>query len=129
MARTFSRPSQAYPGDRTFGPFSLDGITRADTDALVATFTVEGWPQDVDPLLVVRVRWDNGAGGDFAIPGRQVNKDGTPRSLVTLQVDVPQKADGKAAVSGGTIEIDTKAPLTTAVTFEAVAFGAAARRR
>jgi hypothetical protein len=119
MARTFSRPSTFYqPG--VYGPFSLDSITNANTDALVATFTVEGWPQDVDPLLVVQVRWDSGAGGDFAIAGRQVNRDGTPRSLVTLRVDVPQRANGKAAVAGGSITVEAKAALTTAITFSAV---------
>jgi hypothetical protein len=133
MARTFSRPSQVYAAG-TYGPFPVDGLTSADTDELVATFTVEGWPEDANPLLLVQVRWDNGSGADFALPGRQVNRDGTPRAVAEVRVGVPQGADERAAVAGGTIALTATAPLRTAVTFggvsnPAVVAGASARRQ
>jgi hypothetical protein len=50
MARTLTRASQVYqPG--LYGPFSVDGFTNADTERLVATLTVEGWPDD--PVVMV----------------------------------------------------------------------------
>lgn len=120
MPRRLSVPSQVYEAG-TYGPLSVDSFTNANTEKLVLTLTCEGWPQDADPLLTVMLLWDTGHGVRVPIPGRQVNKDGSPKTSVHVEVDVPRVAGGKKGkVAGGAVTVDAHAALRTAVTLEAV---------
>jgi hypothetical protein len=119
MPRTFSQPSQDYAVG-TYGPFPVDQFTNANTNALEASFTVEGWDPTVNPIMLVRLRWGDGSGADFSVPGQPMARDGTLLSVVRVRVSVPKEADSKKPVDQGSIEVQVLAPLRTAVTLEAV---------
>lgn len=125
MARTFSRASQNYAAG-TYGPFSVDGLTKADTGRLKFTATVEGWP-DVPLALELRMRWSTGDGADFTWAGNLFNRDGTPATSVTANVDVPMIAGPtgptrmEVASGTATLIVHAAAGLRSAVALEAVA--------
>lgn len=124
MARTLTRNSQAYaPG--TFGPFSIDSFTSANTDKIEVVMTnVNNWPVVAGgpPLFTLTIKWNTGEGGifrEFAV--LHTEKDGTtPQTQVTYGSMVPRRATGKAVVSSGTVSIESFRAFTTGITFRAV---------
>ncbi len=112
MARTFSRPQQSYPAG-TYGPFSVDSFTNANTDRLVLDLTVVGWP-NATPLMQIEILWDTGGGARFDVSGPQVLPS------VSFGVSVPKDGGQKRNVSGGTVTIRTFATITTAINLGAV---------
>jgi hypothetical protein len=122
MARTRQFASRLYAVG-VYGPFAVDGFTRADTSALTVTMSVENWP-DVPILAVVTVMWGDGSGARFTVPGRPRNRDGSLRASVVLRIAVPVERDqdgvaGKADVASGTVTVDLRAPARTAMTVAA----------
>lgn len=116
MPRGNSVPSRNYsPG--VYGPFSVDGFTEADTTKLRVTMTAEAWP-DVPKVADVTLTWGNGTGASFGIAGRSLNRDGTLRSTVVLEVDVPRDAGGQ--VSSGTASMTVHSSFRTAITIQAI---------
>src|SRR3712207_6425340 len=104
MARTLSRPSQLYqPG--VYGPYGIDRITNANTGALEWSATVEGdWPMDSTvQVMRVTLMWDTGAGARWTYNGGLLNRDGTPRTLITERVYVPREADGAGGIRRGQV--------------------------
>lgn len=118
MPRSISAPSNTY--DAGTYTFTVNNISRNDTDKLRLTMTVEDWPQEVNPLFTASIIWDTGDGIIIPVAGRQINKDGTPKSQIRIEVDVPQLANGKAAVKSAEAKFELSAPITTAVKFEAL---------
>lgn len=119
MPRTFSQRSRLYaPG--SYGPFDVDELTKNDTKQLVATFTVEDWP-NVSPLMTVTVGWDTGHSTTSVISGNPRDRAGNPLPQVRVVVDVPLSGTGKAEVASGTIFVTVHETLRTAVTIEAIA--------
>lgn len=126
MAKVFSAASKLY-GIGSYGPFSVNGFTEADTKALRWTMSVEGWPTDRSlKLMTVLMKWDNGAYQLTDIYGGQTDMRGTPLTQVSGQLSLPMEADANgnpvsAAAAAGTISIQVYVPVQTAVTFAAVA--------
>lgn len=119
MPRTFRLSERDYaPGD--YGPFSVDGFTRNDTEYLELTFTVTpSWPVS-DALITGTIFWDTGAGGGFTIPSPPRNRDGTLRDTASLRLKVHRVEGGKANVASGTVSLTLAAPIRTAITLAAV---------
>jgi hypothetical protein len=131
MPRTFSAPSTEYvpnPGGspRDYGPLVVDRFTRDDTSALVWTATVEGWPDDpTQHLFTVRCEWSDGSYAEWPVHGGRRNRDGTPATLISERVNVPEVGgDGplagrKADVVSGSMTLRVYAPFRTAFTLAA----------
>lgn len=123
MPRSRTIQSRNYAaGD--YGPFPVDGFTRADTDWLVVEFTVEDWPEH-PALITGELRWDTGDGADFSIKSPVRDRFGNALPVARVKVEVPQTADGKAAVTSGTLALRAALPLRTAITVTAGADPAA----
>lgn len=119
MPSTFTRPSTVYqPGG--YGPFTIDGFLSADTDVLELVLTVENWPA-VASLITGQLRWNTGDGVDFVIDSPPHDRTGKPLPTAVVRVTVPQTATGKAAVTSATARLTVMQPISTAVTFRAVA--------
>lgn len=123
MARTISRASQVY-NTGTYGPFPVDSLTSANTEALEWTLTVENWP-DVPEALVITVAWDTGGSISVTYPGNPIGPGGEALAMIRGQVEVPRMVgtDGKPrkrVVTGGTVTARALVQLRTAITFGAV---------
>ena len=102
MPRSRSIPSRDYDAG-VYGPFDLDGFTKGNTEELVLSLSIENWP-DIDPLVTVRVRWDNGDGADAAFSGGvHYDKAGQVVTHATLVVSIPRSGSGKADVTAGSV--------------------------
>lgn len=111
MARTLSRNSRLYDSG-SYGPFSIDSFTNANSEYLLLTLTNESWP-NVSGLLDIRLTWNTGEGARFIIPGSSI-------SPVVLQVPIPKLLSEKRQVSSATAIIVVLQTLRTAFTFQAV---------
>ena len=128
MARSISVPLNTYPAG-TYGPFSVNGFTKANTDYLLLTLTVDNsWPQTQDVLIRISMRWDNGGGADFDVVGDQRDKFSVLRSVVTFGIYVPRDISGKVESKSGVVTAivdpngsNPTVSFNTAITLEAVA--------
>lgn len=118
MARELNRAEQAYPAG-SYGPFGVDGLTRDDTNYLEVVMTVVSWPS-TNPLFDLWMKWDNGNETRFRVPGTQLNKDGSQKTVVNFRFFVPRDRDGKIAVTTGSMRAQVFATFTTAITVRAV---------
>ena len=125
MPRTISRPSQTYqPG--TYGPFNVDQLSNANTDALEWSATIEGWPSDPTVLLFkATLAWDTGGGATWHIYGGRKNRDGTPATEVRERIFTPVESNGaggvrKGQIGGGSFTVEVFQPVTTAFTIAGV---------
>jgi hypothetical protein len=126
MARTISVASRLYaPG--SYGPFSVDSLTNANTVALEFTMSVGvDWPTDrTVQVAKVTMLWDSGGGGIWTFNGGLTNQDGTPRTLITERAMMPTEGDGaggvrKRAVAGGSLSVQVFQPITSAITVAGV---------
>ena len=123
MARVISQPEQLYqPG--TYGPYPVDQLSNANTEALEFTMTVGAdWPADRTVSVVrVTVAWDSGGGASWLYNGGLRAQDGTPLTLIRERAYISTEGETRAkrAVGGGTITFQAFVPITTAVTLAGV---------
>lgn len=115
MPRTLDIPAGTYP-QGTYGPFSVDNITNANTDALELMLPTAGWPTDPDtPVLRVSLLWDTGGGGAATWNGSPRGRDGQLLTFVTLRVGVPKAGPGasKRDVGRGDLTVEVLVPSLT----------------
>lgn len=124
MARSFAVAARLYqPGSITR---TIDALP-VGVSKIRVTFTRENWPGTPDETVaVVTVWWDDGSGAVASLPGGVVlGKDGQPAAVSSIEIDVPEEADGqggarKRAVQHGTVTLDIFQPLRTAISGEAL---------
>jgi hypothetical protein len=102
-----------------YGPFPIDAFTKDDASQIVATMTVEGWP-DVSPLMVVELAWDSGGKATFDVSGEQRDENGQLMPEVSFSFSIPRQGGDKRQVGGGSVTVTTFAALRTAITLAAV---------
>lgn len=112
MARSIQVSENTYAAG-TYGPFNLDSFTNNNTDAIVMTMTVVGWPA-IAALMIVTLKYNNGDGAVFSITGTQLNP------FTKLTVPVFMNEFGKRPVSGATATVQLLAQATTAISMEAI---------
>jgi hypothetical protein len=118
MPRKFARASRRY-AIGTHGPFSVDELARADTEALIFAATVEDWP-DVPLALQVRLMWDiDPTPSVVSWSGRPLAWGGAPATSVRAWLGVPRAAGDERAIARGDIWLVVHAPLRTEITLAA----------
>ena len=91
----------------------------------------ENWPgTPEDDVVQVTILWNDGSGARYRLPGGVVNgKDKQPLLHSTMEIDVPQVRDTssesplaskKVPVVGGTITVEFRQAVRTAITIEAI---------
>ena len=120
MPRDLSVPEQLYqPGE--YGPYAVDQFTNANTDFLELVLSVVNWPT-ASPLMELFMRWESDASFRFVVPwvNGQLDKLGNPITEARFRIAVPQLANGKAAVTRGSVHARLFQPIRTAITLQAV---------
>jgi hypothetical protein len=120
MARSFSRPSALYqPG--TYGPFVINGFNANNTDYLVLSLSIEGWPVAEAPLISGRLLWDSGDGAEFTFNSPRLDpRTGQMPTQASVRVEVPTRGTGRQPVGAATATLTLHQPLRTAITLAAV---------
>ena len=122
MARTLAISEQTYQAG-TYGPFAVDAFTEADTDALLVKFTQ---PSSGFPPYEISAGFDGHNQSKVIFAGGIVlDKQGVLEPLGYFRINVPQLADGqgrkkKGVVRRATVTVILGAPLTTAISVEAI---------
>jgi hypothetical protein len=114
MARTTTIATQVY-ATGVYGPFKVDQLTNQNTNGLLLTLTTPtAWPT-ANPMLKVRMEWDNGTIWEDTIPGPQ------PNLTLTWNLGVPKTTNNnKVSISSGSITMTTYVPVNCGGTLQAV---------
>lgn len=119
MARSRTISERLYlPG--SYGPFSVDSFTSANTERLELRLTQVNWPEGV-PLMRIQIAWDSGDAATFEVAGVTPDiETGEPLSQVNFWFTVPRTSSGKRNVAGGSVSVELYQLLRTAITVTAV---------
>lgn len=123
MPRELTRNARDY--DPGVYEFSVDSFTRDDTEKLQFVMTSNSWPPVVpgQPIMWIRIAWDNGLGsGPSDVTGPATEKGtGVLTDSFSYTIDVPRNGAGeKVAVVGGVVTVELLVPIRCALTLRAI---------
>jgi len=114
VPRTLSVPSSTYqPG--SYGPFQINGFNANNSDKMVLTMTVDGWPAVDEDIFKLRLEWEDGNFAEFGVIGNQ-----GAATEATFTFNYPHDVDGKRPNNRAFASMEVYQAFTTAATLEAV---------